>query len=154
MWSSSRLRPDGSIVGNDNDADADRYEPLHRTIGKASQVQIYEAIMQTREGRVTSRLLSAVRFVKDNRLLPEGFEKASAGPDITVRGEASTDADFTGGVDRISYRVPVPESRGPFRIEVRLWHQPIGPIIPTGSTRRRRTASFVSTIRWPGYPAQ
>jgi hypothetical protein len=33
-------------------------------------VQIYEAVMAGPDGAVTTGLLTAVRFVKDNRLLP------------------------------------------------------------------------------------
>ena len=40
---------------------------------------------------MTTGLLKGLRFVKDNRLLPRGFDKASADADIAVRGDAAAD---------------------------------------------------------------
>jgi len=45
LFESGALRPDGSIVGNDNDEDGSRIEPHYLTIERADQVQVYEAIM-------------------------------------------------------------------------------------------------------------
>jgi hypothetical protein len=66
-----------------------------------------------------------VRYLKDNRLLPRGFDKATAHADIGVYGGAATDADFTAAGDQVRYRVPA-ASEGPFRIEVELRYQSIG----------------------------
>jgi hypothetical protein len=74
---------------------------------------------------VTTGLLSAVRYVKDNRLLPRGFDKRTAHQDIAVVGEASEDTDFTGAGDRVRYAVDVGNAPGPFEIEAELWFQPI-----------------------------
>ena len=74
---------------------------------------------------MTTGLLTGLRFLKDNRLLPHGFEKRTADKDIAVRGEAATDPDFTGGGDTIRYSVPVGTSEGPFELEAELWYQPV-----------------------------
>jgi hypothetical protein len=66
-----------------------------------------------------------VRFVKDNRLLPRGFDKARASADIAVRGEALTDDTFGAGLDRVSYRVPLGSVSGPIAVEAELLYQPI-----------------------------
>ena len=79
-----------------------------------------------REGRVTTGLLTAVRYGKDNRLLPRGFDKATADEDIAVHGSAIEDEDFTGGGDRTRYSVGLQGAEGPFRVDVELWYQPIG----------------------------
>jgi hypothetical protein len=50
--------------------------------------------------------------VKDNRLLPRGFDKSSASDDIAVRGQAAADADFGAGGNRVSYIVDLPDARG------------------------------------------
>lgn len=126
LFESGAIRPDGSIAGNDNDADPQRYEPHYSEITSSEQVQIYEDIMGDPEGKLTTGLLTAVRYLKDNRLLPRGFDKHSADRDIAVIGEALTDPDFTGGGDRVRYAVDLGGAQGPVRIEAELWYQPIG----------------------------
>jgi hypothetical protein len=42
VFESGALRPDGSIVGNDNDADPRRFEPHYAAINSTEQVEIYE----------------------------------------------------------------------------------------------------------------
>jgi hypothetical protein len=126
LFSSGELRPDGSIDGNDNDRDPLAYEPHRRVIDAPDQVQVYESIMLDARGRVTTGLLSAVRYAKDNRLLPRGFDKATAPGDCAVRGEAADDPDFQGGGDRVVYRARVPaDAVGPLRVDVELLYQPI-----------------------------
>src|SRR6185436_6277072 len=89
------------------------------------QVQIYEDIMVGRDNVPTTGLLTAVRFVKDNRLLPKGFDKNGAGQEIAPQGEALNDPDFAGGGDTIRYSIPLNGAAGPFQIEAELWFQPI-----------------------------
>jgi len=88
-------------------------------------VQIYESIMADARGRPTTGLLSAVRYVKDNRLLPEGFAKRGAPDDVAVRGDATNDPDFEGGGDRIEYAVDVGSALPPFAVSATLRFQPI-----------------------------
>ncbi len=125
VFESGALRPNGSIEGNDNDDDATRFEPHYREITREDQVQIYEAIMVGPDGAPTTGLLTALRYVKDNRLLPRGFAKDSADRDVAVHGDAEGDADFLGGGDWIRYSIAVGDAQGPFRVEVELWYQPI-----------------------------
>ena len=125
VFESGAPLPTGAIAGNDNDADPLAYEPHYRTITDPGQVQIYESVMAGPDGTVTTGLLTAVRYVKDNRLLPRGFDKAGADEDVAVYGPAVEDPDFEGGGDRVLYRVPVGEARGPFTVEAELWYQPI-----------------------------
>jgi hypothetical protein len=125
VYESGRLQPNGSIAGNDNDEDPARYEPHYREIREPGQVQIYEAILADPGGRVTTGLLTAVGYLKDNRILPDGFDKGTAEPDIAVHGDASDDANFIGGRDLVRYDVAVSDARGPFVVEVTLWYQPI-----------------------------
>src|SRR6185295_18240603 len=104
---------------------ATRFEPHYKEITAPDQVQIYESVMAAPGGELTTGLLTAVRYVKDNRLLPRGFDKSSADKDIAVHGDAAGDADFSGGGDRIRYSVAVGDAQGPFRVEAELWYQPI-----------------------------
>jgi hypothetical protein len=117
---------DGSVVGNDNDADSTDYEPHYTSIDSPDQVQIYETIMQDTQGEVTTTLLRGARYAKDNRLLPLGFEKEAAGENIAVHGLAVDDEDFLGGGDRIQYVVDVSGAEGPFTVTVQLLFQSIG----------------------------
>jgi hypothetical protein len=126
LFASGELRPDGSIVGNDNDRDPLAFEPHHRSIEAPDQVQIYESILGDQRGQVTTGLLEAVHYLKDNRLLPRGFDKRTAPADCAVRGDAADDPDFQGGGDRVLYRVEVPPgAAAPLRIDVDLVYQPI-----------------------------
>lgn len=125
VFESGAVDAKGAIQGNDNDAESNRYEPHYTEITAADQVQIYEAIMVDQAGKPTTGLLQAVRYEKDNRLLPRGFDKRTADKDIAVQGEAANDTDFTGGSDTIHYSVAVGNATGPFRVEAELWFQPI-----------------------------
>jgi hypothetical protein len=124
-FESGALDPNGSIAGNDNDADALRFEPHYEVISNEDQVQIYESIMGNSNNQPTTGLLSALNYLKDNRLLPEGFEKQTATENIAVIGEAYTDANFKSGGDMVSYIVAIDNRQGSFQIEAELLYQPI-----------------------------
>jgi hypothetical protein len=127
VFESGAMRPDGSIVGNDNDADAARYEPHYELVSAPDEVQIYETIMVDRRDAVTTGLLHGVRYIKDNRLLPRGFDKSTADADVAVQGAAAADADFVAAGDRVRYRIEVPASSPtPLRVEAELLYQSIG----------------------------
>ena len=126
VFESGSFQADGSIRGNDSDASPDRFEPHYAEITAPDQVQIYESVMVDEDDVVTTGLLTGVRYVKDNRLLPRGFDSAAAAVDVAVAWTAATDPDFTGGIDQVRYAVDVPSDAGPFRVEAELWYQPIG----------------------------
>src|SRR5438876_1485357 len=125
VFESGALNSNGSIQGNDNDADPNRFEPHYTEINNAEQVQIYEDIMVGTNNMPTTGLLTAVRFIKDNRLIPKGFNKNPGDARIAPQGGATTDADFVGGGDKIVYSVPVVNGQGPFTVEAEFWFQPI-----------------------------
>jgi hypothetical protein len=126
LFESGALNPDGSIRGNDNDEDGTRFEPHYTDITRPDQVQIYESVMVGPGGAVTTGLLTALRYAKDNRLLPHGFDKRTATPDVAVHGEAEGDSDFIAGGDQVRYSIAAGDAQGPFRVEAELWYQPIG----------------------------
>ena len=125
VFESGAPQPSGAIAGNDNDADALRFEPHHLEIRRPDEVQIYESMMVDVRGAVTTGLLRGVRFVKDNRLLPRGFDKATAPADVAVKGDAAQDPDFTDDGDRVRYRVDTGGASGPMHVQVELRYQPI-----------------------------
>jgi hypothetical protein len=124
VFESGAMEPTGAIRGNDGDRDPAVFEPHYEEITRGDQVQIYEPILGDPTGHPTTGLLTAVRYLKDNRLLPRGFDKRTAAAEIGVFGNAVTDADFAGGGDRVRYRVPV-GAAGAYRVDVELRYQPI-----------------------------
>ena len=69
-------------VGVDADADRATFEPHYDLITSPDQVQVYEAIMGNNLNEVTYTLLRGADYLKDNRLLPQGFDKATAPSDV------------------------------------------------------------------------
>jgi hypothetical protein len=124
VFESGAPNPDGSIEHNDNDTDPTSYEPHYLMIDSPDQVQIYEAIMGNSEGEVTTTLLRAASYLKDNRLLPLGFDTLE--DDIAVHGQAADDVDFVGGGDQIQYDVHLSNAAGPFTVTVDLLYQSVG----------------------------
>jgi hypothetical protein len=125
LFESGAVAPTGAIAGNANDEDPARYEPHYAEIRSAAEVQIYESIMVDQKGAPTTGLLQGVRYVKDNRLLPRGFDKATASADVAVHGAATGDADFQAGGDRVSYVIDVSKAQGPVTADVELRFQTI-----------------------------
>jgi hypothetical protein len=126
LFESGAFQPDGRVAGNDNDADAGRFEPHYTQIDRADQVQVFESMMVDSRGAVTTGLLSGARYAKDNRLLPRGLNKASASADVAVHGGAASDGDFIAGEDRVRYAVNAAGASGTLTVSVKLWFQPIG----------------------------
>ena len=124
IFESGAIEPTGAIRGNDADGDSASFEPHYAEVTRPDQVQIYEPILGDRTGKPTTGLLSAVRYLKDNRLLPRGFDKRSAPAEIGVFGAATEDGDFDNGGDRVRYRVPV-TGTGTYRVDVELRYQSI-----------------------------
>jgi hypothetical protein len=126
VFESGAVEADGSIVGNDNDAAPDRFEAHYSLIDSPDQVQIYEAIMGNTEDEVTTTLLRGARYLKDNRLLPGGFQRTVRYDAVAVQGAAVADEDFVGGSDRLRYVVDVGDAQGPFKVTVELLYQAVG----------------------------
>ena len=126
IFESGRPLAGGRIEGNDaEDPDPATlpYEPHYDTIFSADQVQIYEPIMLNTDGEVTYTLLRAASYAKDNRLLPAGFDKATAHNDFAVYGDADDDLNFVGGSDQVTYEIDVAGASGKLNITVELLYQ-------------------------------
>lgn len=125
VFESGAVDASGAIQGNDNDADAARYEPHYSTITSADQVQIYEGIMSDTEGQVTTTLLRGAAYIKDNRLLPAGFKTDANKPELNPQGKAAADANFAPGSHLLSLQLPLGQAQGPFTLEVNLLYQTV-----------------------------
>jgi hypothetical protein len=123
VFESGRVQDSGLVEGSASDSHPSSFEPHYEQITSADQVQIYESVIGTRAGTPTTGLLQATQYLKDNRLLPRGFDVQTAGPEIAVYGGAATDPDFTGDGDRVRYLVAAAEVAV---VEVELRYQPIG----------------------------
>lgn len=126
VFESGALNPDGSIQGNVNDVDPNRFEQHYREIKHSDEVEIYEPVLKDDAGHVTTGLAAAAGYLKDNRLLPSGFQKHTASEDIAVIGDADEDPNFTDSGDLVRYSVPIRDGQAPYEIEAELWYQPIG----------------------------
>lgn len=124
VFESGKINANGSIDGVDADTNLAAFEPHYDLITAPDQVQVYEAIMGDNQNQVTYTLLRGMVYLKDNRLLPQGFNKSTAPNDIKVVGDALNDANFVGGSDEISYRISG-LSGSSYQVEAELIHQPI-----------------------------
>ncbi len=134
VFESGKYYPDGRIEGED-----EPFEPHHDVLESEGDVQIYESVMVSKDGRATRTLLEASDYIKDNRILPEGYEKSRAHPDTLVRGFAASDTNFVGGRDEVTYIVYGDFSK-PIKVVAELLYQPISyPLLkslhPTGQTK-------------------
>nr|TFG54169.1 MAG: hypothetical protein E4H34_02890 [Hyphomicrobiales bacterium] len=126
VFESGKPNDDGSITGNDNDADRARFEPHYQEITAPDQVQIYESIMGNYAGEVTTGLVYGARYLKDNRIPPRGFEKSNVTEEVAVIGGAMQDSDFAAGTDRVRYSVDAGALSGNWTVLAELLYQSIG----------------------------
>jgi hypothetical protein len=126
IYESGGWNAQGAIRGNRNDMNGQEYEPHYEVITQPDQVQIYESIMGCMEGKITISLMLAHHYIKDNRLLPAGFDKLTASEYIQVAGDAQNDGNFVGGHDTVLYRIDTAGHSGPFAISVEMLYQPAG----------------------------
>lgn len=125
VFQSGKPNDNGSITGNNADEDALSYEPHYDIISQPDQVQIYESIMQNSDGQITYALLRGAGYAKDNRILPQGFDKDTASQDVAVYGEAAEDNNFVGGSDKVNYQINIQGYSGPFTVSAELLYHPI-----------------------------
>lgn len=69
------------------------------------------------DGEVTTTRLRGASYVKDNRILPQGFDKLAVPADVGVFGAALDDPDFDGAGDEVTYQIEVDPDLGPFTVE-------------------------------------
>jgi hypothetical protein len=126
IFESGGYDPQGRILENDNDLDPTRFEPHYERITSSQEVQIYESIMHNVQKEVITVQLHAAGYLKDNRLLPLGFDKVSAPNHIAVVGDALNDKNFLAGGDILTVQVDVSQSELPLQLRCELLYQTIG----------------------------
>ncbi len=126
VFESGKTQDNGAIIGNDADIDRNTYEPHYQLITSAQQVQVYETVMGNTKDTVTYTLLEAAQYLKDNRILPKGFDKYTVADDIGVYGFAKEDDSFTQGKDDLRYKIDISQfNSNYFIIDINFNYQPI-----------------------------
>lgn len=116
----------GRILENDNDLDPSGFEPHYERITSPQEVQLYESIMHDVQQEVTTVQLHAAGYLKDNRLLPLGFDKANAPANVAVVGDALNDRNFLAGGDTLTVQIDVSQAKPPLLLRSELLYQTIG----------------------------
>lgn len=130
------------VVKTDNYVESECFMTHKNIITTSDEVAIYEAVMADTNNQVAYVLLHGDRYLKDNRIPPEGFTLTSPNfsSDIAIVGDALTDADFNqgtsgegSGTDTLHYQLDW--SANPSEtvsVEVILYYQSIKPAFVTG----------------------
>ena len=156
VFESGALRPDGSVEGNDNDADAAKFEPHYTRDPQPDQVQIYEIDHRGRERR-------GDHGAADGGAVPEGQPPAAARlRQADARTRTSRCIGEAAGRSRTSRTrgtgcgTPSRSSgQGPFAVEAELLYQPIGFRWADNLRKydaRSRGGSPGTTMRWAPRP--
>jgi hypothetical protein len=73
-------------------------------VERETQVQIYESVPVDAAGKPAHRPLDAHHYVKDNRLLPDGFDRKNRWASFTAPIGTDADPSF-GSTDTVTYRI-------------------------------------------------
>ncbi len=95
------------------------------TVASPDDVYVLESVMGDADGQITYSLLRGASYLKDNRLLPQGFAPSLEDePHVAPAGTAS-DPTFEPGGDVVTYRVPAPAAAGPYTVSATLLYAPL-----------------------------
>lgn len=119
---------DGRIVGADGVPLASEFaggpvEPHREVVTSDDAAQIYEPILADADGAPEWRLTRGARWLKDNRVLPRGWDPAHPEMDWMAPAGVGNDPDYEGPGDRVRYEVV--GVQGPVRVEAELVFQPL-----------------------------
>ena len=118
----------GQIVGPDGEPlpfelAGGPFEPHHRELRAADQVQIYESIMGDADGAPTHRLMRGATYLKDNRILPRGWSQDHEWGPATAPVGTDDDPSFEAGRDTLSVHLSGLPPDGTWTLEVALLYQ-------------------------------
>lgn len=92
--------------------------PHRAAIASSSDVQVWEAIPTDGKGHAAENLLDAVGYLKDNRILPAGFDASDARAALARPVGVTGDGDFVAASDEISVRVAGAPPNGRYVVEL------------------------------------
>lgn len=152
IWGSGRTNKLGVIVDENGKIlpteflDTDQHQPHHEKITKQSEVQIYEELTKNEANKFTYSFIHRVHDIKDNRLLPDGWQFSSKFKDqgaLMVEFMEATDPKGVGkdkdyanhpgedfiGQDHILYDIPLPSgtNKANLKVKVTMYSQSIPP---------------------------
>lgn len=152
IWGSGRTNDVGVIVDENGVPlpseflpNKNTYQPHYQEITKQNQVQIYEELTQNINEEFTSSFIHRVYDIKDNRLLPDGWQFSSAFKnqgDLMVEFMEATDPKGVGkdpdyrsdgpgfiGRDQIKYKIKLPDGvdKNNLTVKVTMYNQSIPP---------------------------
>jgi hypothetical protein len=117
------LGPDGPLMG---EAPGDPVPGHVDRLTAPDQVAAWYAVMGDEAGRPTTTLLRGTRFVRDDRLLPHGFDPTPEDAPLVAPVGVEGDSDFGPGGDTVTLAVPV-SGAGPFTVDLSLHTQAFTP---------------------------
>ena len=125
LFDSGKWDEDNNLITSGNP-----YQRHRDNITQDDEVQIYETIMADEFGVPTTTLLKAARYIKDNRIPPQGFVSTILNfEDIAIHGDASEDSNFNSdngregtGSDRVHYKINIPENSGDLTVETGIYY--------------------------------
>lgn len=131
LFSSGEYDAKGRILGADGEVlltevAGRSIQPHHVTISTQDQVQIYESVMGSVENQYTSVLMRAALYLKDNRLLPEGYSQGHPDVASTLSVGVEQDPDFMNRQDTVEYQITLPPGANPTRAQATLLFQSLG----------------------------
>jgi hypothetical protein len=151
LWSSGRtnelgvlLNADGKplrteFFARDPDTGEQLYQKHHEVITSPEQVQIYETLLRDAKREITTSFVRGCETLKDNRLLPRGWQPQGPGPALGGNFLKATHPDPAtarhpryadgSGSDEVIYRIQLPADVDPLDLEIRakLYYQAIPP---------------------------
>ncbi|MCB9651593.1 MAG: hypothetical protein H6730_34105 [Deltaproteobacteria bacterium] len=92
-------------------------------VAGATQPAIWQSVMAESNGSITFTLLRGGHYVKDNRLLPQGWRADHADAAATAAVGVTGDANFAPGQDQVTLVLPTTATQ----LEVQLLYQVISP---------------------------
>jgi hypothetical protein len=120
------LNLDGEVLASE--AAGGPIQAHRNLISSDEEVLIFEDIMGDVNGNATFTLLRAAVHLKDNRLLPKGWNPNHPDAEHTgVYGAASQDGNFVDGADTVTYEVRAPVENGPYRVRAAFLYQTLNP---------------------------
>lgn len=150
LFESGRVDAAGALVdGSGRRIDGEGVILPHRDrVTRDDEVQVWEAVPVDASGHVTHALLRAVRWARDDRILPRGWTPSHPDARWTTPVGVAGDADFVAGSDAVTYAIALGDRRAA-RVEVELRFQSVTPaaiedLAPADTPASRR---FVAMTR-------